>query len=416
LSRFITATDRYIFRLVIVPMLSVFVLAASLLMLEKMLRLMEFVSTEGGPVHVVFRMLFNLMPEYASLAIPLGLMLGILFAFRKLATSSELDVMRAVGLSYTRLLRVPYLITGVLVAVNLAIVGYLQPLALYDYQQLNYQLRSGALGASIKVGEFTALEDRVALRVEESEDEGRKLMGIFARIADKKGQVLSISAREGRFMANRENRNTIILRLTDGTIVQDVPGETPRVLQFTQHDLPIDLPAIERFRQRGDETREYLLPELLKLGWSKQVPRDERAESQSMFNYKVVEVLMMLMLPLMAVALAIPPKRSTSALGVFVSIVLVVSYHKVNQYGQQIAALGRVDPVISLWGPFVLFFALIAWMYYRVAFVPGGQAIGALEASYAKLARRVRKLFRRRRLRDEPPEPDDDEEEALVAA
>jgi lipopolysaccharide export system permease protein len=215
LSRFITATDRYIFRLVIVPMLSVFVLAASLLMLEKMLRLMEFVSTEGGPVHVVFRMLFNLMPEYASLAIPLGLMLGILFAFRKLATSSELDVMRAVGLSYTRLLRVPYLITGVLVAVNLVIVGYLQPLALYDYQQLNYQLRSGALGAAIKVGEFTALEDRVALRVEESEDEGRKLMGIFARIADKKGQVLSISAREGRFMANRENRNTIILRLTD---------------------------------------------------------------------------------------------------------------------------------------------------------------------------------------------------------
>ena len=56
----------------------------------------------------------------------------------------QLDVMRAVGWSYTRLLRVPYLITAVLVVINLAIVGYLQPLALYDYQQLNYQLRSGA--------------------------------------------------------------------------------------------------------------------------------------------------------------------------------------------------------------------------------------------------------------------------------
>ena len=43
MSRIITATDRYIFRLVMVPMLSVFVLAASLLMLDKMLRLMEFV-------------------------------------------------------------------------------------------------------------------------------------------------------------------------------------------------------------------------------------------------------------------------------------------------------------------------------------------------------------------------------------
>jgi lipopolysaccharide export system permease protein len=414
LSKFITATDRYIFRLVMVPMLAVFVLAASLLMLEKMLRLMEFVSVQGGPITIVFRMLFNLMPEYASLAIPLGLMLGVLFAFRKLATTSELDVFRATGWSYTRLLRVPYLITLALVGLNFLIVGYLQPLALYDYQQLNYQLRSGALGAAIKVGEFTSLEDRVALRVEQSEDEGRKLMGIFARIQDKKGQVLTISAREGRFLANRENRNTIVLRLMDGTIVQDMPGETPRVLQFTQHDLPIDLPAIERFRRRGDETKEYLLPELFKLGWSKQVPRDERTETRSMFNYKIVEVVMMLMLPLMGLALAIPPKRSTSALGVFVSIVLVVSYHKVNQYGQQISALGRVSPYISLWGPFVLMFALIAWMYYRVAFVPGGQAIGALESAYAKVARKLRKLFRRKRLRDEPPEPED-EEEALVA-
>jgi lipopolysaccharide export system permease protein len=105
---------------------------------------------------------------------------------------------------------------------------------------------------------------------------------------------------------------------------------------------------------------------------------------------------MMLMLPLLAVALAIPPKRSTSALGVFLAIIMVVSYHKVNQYGQSVAELGRVDPILSLWGPFVLFAALIGWMYFRVAFVPGGQAIGALEAFWAKLAKRVTRLLRRR--------------------
>jgi lipopolysaccharide export system permease protein len=87
-------------------------------------------------VTVVFKMLVNLIPEYAGLAIPLGVMLGILFAFRKLATTSELDVMRAVGLSYTRLLRVPYLITLVLMGVNFAIVGYWQPLARYSYEQM----------------------------------------------------------------------------------------------------------------------------------------------------------------------------------------------------------------------------------------------------------------------------------------
>tara|TARA_A100001391_G_scaffold23304_4_gene12839 strand:- start:37210 stop:38457 length:1248 start_codon:yes stop_codon:yes gene_type:complete len=402
LSRFITSVDRYIFRLVVVPMVGVFLLAASLLLLEKMLRLFEFVSLEGGPVGVVFKMLLNLIPEYAGLAIPLGLMLGILFAFRKLATSSELDVMRAVGWSYTRLLRVPYLITLVLVALNFAIVGYLQPKARFAYQEMEFELRSGALGASIRVGEFNTIEDKVALRIEASEDEGRRLLGIFARLADDKGQVLSISAREGRFLANREDRNTIILRLVDGTIIHDVADGPPRVLSFSQHDLPIDLPALEDFRSRGADEQEYVLPELLKIGWSPESTADERAGSQANFNFRMVEVVMMILLPLMALALAIPPKRSTSALGVFVSIVIVVAYHKVNQYGAEVAAIGRVDPFLALWGPFALLAVMILWMYYQVAFVPGGQAIGVLESFFAKLGKWLKKMFganRRKALR-----------------
>jgi lipopolysaccharide export system permease protein len=47
----------------------------------------------------------------------------------------------------------------------------------------------------------------------------------------------------------------------------------------------------------------------------------------------------------------------------------------------------------------VIFAALIGWMYYRVAFVPGGQAIGALEVWFAKLSKKLGKLFRRRRAR-----------------
>src|SRR5690606_38505639 len=135
---------------------------------------------------------------------------------------------------------------------------------------------------------------------------------------------------------------------------------------------------------------------------------------QAAFSYRMVEVLMMLMLPLLAVALAIPPKRSTSALGVFVSIVMVVAYHKVNQYGQSVAELGRVDPLLSLWGPFVLFAALIGWMYFRVAFVPGGQAIGALEAFWAKFAKRLTGLLRRRSRARQVREPAG--EEAAVGA
>ena len=391
-----TATDRYIARLIAVPLFGTLVLSAMLLVLEKMLRLFDFVATEGGPVSVVWRMLANLIPEYLSLGIPIGLTLGILLAFRKLATSSELDVLRAVGLSYAQLLKAPYAYAIALAALNLAIVGFIQPYARYAYEDLRFELRSGALGASIKVGEFTNLGSRLTLRVERSEDEGAKLTGIFARARAANGQTIAASASSGRFLATGDP-DTIVLRLTDGMLVHDGPTFTaPRVLTFTMHDLPIDLPRIDAFRRRGGADRELTIPELAVVGSAADTPEQTRWESRANFHFRLVEVAAMLVLPLLAIALAVPPKRSTSALGVFLAIVMLVTQHKINEYAEDFGALGRVDPLLALWIPFALFVALVGWMFYTIAFVPGGQPIAGLERIFAKISDSIARLWKRR--------------------
>jgi lipopolysaccharide export system permease protein len=397
--KLLTSTDRYLAKLIALPLFSTLVIAAMLLVLEKMLRLFDFVAAEGGPVSVVWRMLANLIPEYLSLGIPIGLLLGILLAFRQLALSSELDVFRAVGQGYGRLLRVPYIFTVALMLANLALVGFIQPLSRYYYEELRFELRSGALGASIKVGEFTNLGSRMTLRIEESRDNGTKLSGMFVRAENKKGQTVSVTAKNGQFLAT-DDPDTIILRLTDGVLVHDAPNyEKPRILSFSNHDLPIDLPKIESFRSRGGKNLEYTIPELVRVGLDEKRPVAERNESRSNFHFRMVEVVMMLLMPLLAVALAVPPKRSSSALGVFLSIVMIVTYHKVNEYGEDIGALGLVDPIIALWLPFCLFAALIMWMYHVAAHIPGGQPIGALEKAFAKFGGVFKGLlnFNRRR-------------------
>ena len=72
-----------------------------LLVLDTMLRLFDFVAQEGGPVSVVWRMLASLMPEYLSLGIPIGLMLGILLAFRKIALTTDAQEIADLKLSLT---------------------------------------------------------------------------------------------------------------------------------------------------------------------------------------------------------------------------------------------------------------------------------------------------------------------------
>jgi lipopolysaccharide export system permease protein len=376
------------------PLLATLAIAASLLLLEKMLNLFDFVAAEGGPVSVVWRMLANLMPEYLSLGIPIGLLLGILLAFRRLATSSELDIFRAVGMSYFRLLRVPFMLAIALAAVNFAIVGFIQPSSRYLYEELRFELRSGAFGAKVRVGEFNNVGKNLTVRIDESRNNGNALSGLFVFAQSNSGQTIAVTAEQGQFLRT-DDPDTILLRLEKGTLVHDAPSyKSPRVLSFTSHDIPIPLPKIESFRTRGGKDREYLITELIQIGLDAQKPELDRNRAWANFHFRLVEVAMMLLLPFLALALAIPPKRSTSALGVFLSIVMVVTYHKVNEYAEGVGGMGIVDPSIALWLPFLLFAALILRMYHIIAHVPGGQPIAALEVFAAKSGKWVKRIFR----------------------
>jgi lipopolysaccharide export system permease protein len=404
--RLVSDIDRYIARLIIVPLVGTLTLAAMLLVLDRMLKLFDFVVSEGGPVKVVWQMLANLLPEYLGLGIPIGLLLGVLLAFRRLAISSELDAMRAVGLGYTRLLKVPYFYAIVLLFLNLGVVGFLQPKSRYGYEHLRFDLKSGALGASIKVGEFTSLGKHMTMRVERSEKEGRLLHGVFVAIDNKDGKSVAVTADHGTFLAT-DDPNTILLRLQNGRLVHNQPGyQAPRVLAFQIQDLPVNLPRVEAFRQRGGNsatgaTEELTLPELLKLGQADRQAPARRQAARANAYFRLAEILMMLLMPLLAVALAVPPKRSTSGLGIFLAIVMVVVYHKVNQYGLRMGEIGRLDPLISLWVPFAAFGAIILWMYWTLAYKAGGQPIGALDWAASKIAKAIGAMLRlgRRRRR-----------------
>jgi lipopolysaccharide export system permease protein len=396
--RQLSLIDRYLARSIAVPLLGSLILAAMLLVLDKMLRLFQYVVDAGGPVSVVWRMLANLLPEYLSLGIPIGLMLGVLLAFRKLALSSELDALRGIGVSFGRLLRVPYFYAVPLLALNLFIVGYLEPWSHYRYEGLRFDLKSGALGAAIKVGEFNNLGRRLTLRIDRSENNGTQLHGIFVQMDDKNGMSVAATAERGRFLAT-DDPDTILFRLIKGRLVQESPKfPAPRTLSFETYDLPVNLPVIDQFRRRGGtQAEELYLHELFALGYlGGTSDLHQKLEARANLNFRLVEVAMMLLLPLLAVALAVPPKRSSSSLGIFLSIVIVVAYHKVNQYAEQMASQGRVDAIIGLWVPFLLLGVMIVWMYHVLAHKPGGQPIGALEFAASRSWRFIRGILPRR--------------------
>ncbi|MDG1708008.1 MAG: LptF/LptG family permease, partial [Emcibacteraceae bacterium] len=317
---------------------------------------------------------------------------GVLLATRKFALSSELDAFLSCGLSMHRLLVPSIFIAVSLLIINIIVVGFVQPYSKYAYEELIFDVRSGALGAAIKSNEFTSLGEGLTLRIEESRNSGRELIDIFAQKEDPDGHIFSVSAKRGNFFASSDQKY-IILRLYDGSLIDfDASQDRPRILNFDMHDLPLEVPMFEQFRNRGDDAAEMTIYEL----WDKRNSGDTAVTAT--IHSRLVRALSILIVPFLALPLGLVAKRSGRALGISVGVFLLLLYHKVIEFGLDFAADGSLDPIISIWLPTLIFILVTARLYYIGAYKVGGTPLKTLELIADVLTETITKIFKRLKL------------------
>src|SRR5690349_7716470 len=115
----ISLFDRYMLKRVLGPLAAAIVIGMAALLLERLIRLLDLFANRGGPLTLILKMLGNLVPHYLGIALPAAFFVGILYATLRLSNDSELDVMRASGLSLRRL-AAPMLLVAVLLTVTSA--------------------------------------------------------------------------------------------------------------------------------------------------------------------------------------------------------------------------------------------------------------------------------------------------------
>jgi lipopolysaccharide export system permease protein len=384
--------DQYIIRQITGPLIVTLSIAALLLILEKMLKLFDFVVNEGGPVSVVFNMLANLTPHYMGLALPIGMLLGTLIAFRKISMSSEYDAMTNAGISLFRLARPAFLLALFLLAINTILVGWIQPYSRYAYEGMVFDLRSGALGASIRVGEFVEFGDNMVLRIEESNNEGAELKGIFMERRDSRGSV-AVTAERGGFFATSDEQ-TILLRLYDGTLIDlNESQNKPRVLTFSQQDITIPLPDSAPFRGRGGEELEMTLPELWAEKDNPVLEEGLRNSIRGNYHWRLMHSLSFLVLPFLAIPMGLTNKRTGRSTGIVVSIALLIVYNEVME-GMETAVASGVSPYLTIWALFALFTIVSISLFRVAAYKVGGDPLAWVDKVWDVISTPLRRLTR----------------------
>lgn len=374
--------DRYLLSKTALPFAATVAVAAMLLLLERMLRLFDFVINESGPVDIVWEMLAHLVPHYLGMALPIGLFLGAALAFRALSLSSELDAMHASGMGLFRLSRPIFALAVLLCAFDVWLVGYQQPESREAYRELSFELRSGALGASIGVGEFVQLTESMALRVGGSRQGGRELADIFIRREAANGDTITATATRGGFFATGDEQ-TVLLRLFDGRLVDFEQGSArPRVLSFEAHDVVVELPVVESTRPQAGSEREMTFSELADAFDLGETGPPDVAETHAYvgaLHWRLVHILTLLVVPLVAAPLGIADKRTGSAGGLVSGLALLIVYNEFIEAGEREVALGGVSPWIGLWPLFAVFALIGVSLFVSTANRPGRGAAGVID-------------------------------------
>ncbi|MBK8157807.1 MAG: LptF/LptG family permease [Rhodospirillaceae bacterium] len=238
--------DLYILKRVALPLAATVGIAMAALLLERLIRLLDLFANRGGPMNIVLKMLANLVPHYLGIAVPAALFVGVLYASMRLSSDSELDAMRASGLSLRRLMAPILALSVVLVIVSGYLIGFLQPYTRFGYRALVHLVVETAWDSAIERGAFfTGFGDKTILIGDISKG-GRLLSQIFVKEVDQNGQDIVTTAETGQL--DRDRDMTLVLTLYNGVRTEVAPGTTQaKAVEFTELKLPMESVEAEPF-------------------------------------------------------------------------------------------------------------------------------------------------------------------------
>lgn len=360
----------------------------ALLWLEILPRLVDQLGKVDSGAQLVISTLVALIPEYLSLGIPLAVFLGTALAFRRLALAGEIDVLAGAGLSDRRLLRWPVVVALASCLLLIGLRFYWQPAGERRVDAITSAVSNGDYGFGLEAGTPHVFGPRNSVYFDRIGPD-RVLEGIVVE----QGPVIA-TARVARIGMAPDGQ--AVIRMEDGAVTTQMPDHAVQAVHFHNFLLAISLPGQRPPARQSHRTQldRFALPDLLNLP-----PRAIAAGltplmATAAVSGRVATILFCALMPLLAFALALPPKRSRSSIGLGLGIALIVTFWKAAALFEDTA--GAAAPLAHA-GLLLAFAALIVWLLHRQYRLGHGANEAALDRSLGGLARRVATHFGGRR-------------------
>jgi lipopolysaccharide export system permease protein len=361
--------DTYILRRVLMPLLAAVGIAMAALLMQRLIHLLDLFANRGSPLSIILKMLGNLVPFYLGIALPAALFIGVLYAGSRLSNESELDAMRASGLSLLRLMVPVLALAAVLVVISSYLLGWLQPVTRFGYRALVHLVTDTQWDSAIERGAFFSGFGGKTILIGDISDGGRTLTKIFVKENDDSGRSVIVTAERGDLL--KQSDFTLVLSLHNGIRSEtSANGDATRAMTFSQLDLPLESIAPDPFRPRGEKESELTFTELIKFYFNTPDYLDYE-DILAEINERLVRTLSIFFLPFLAFPVGISSRRTSKNLRMVVGILFLIAYYEVLQFGEAWVSKGQVGPALALWLPFGVFASCSVWLFWVADRRPG---------------------------------------------
>lgn len=387
--------NRYLMKKAATTIGGLIIFACCVLLMERLLRIFQVVTTSTNPASDTSQMIVNLLPYYLGIAVPMALLLGVIITVDRFSRSSELTAAFGSGISLLHMTK-PFLILGTFLAViTLFIEGYMQPVGRYNYRQVEHSVKQQSFTAALREGTFTSVGNRTFFAGTDLKGDAMGPIFIYEKqMKDGKQEGLRLTTAGQGEIIIRENTMEPVLQLAKGQIYQvmedkNIDGD------FSFESSSIAGAANEiPFRSRGDDEREMTSLELL----------ENRRGDVSRFNInsdvnnatlhlRLAKSALLLILPFIAVPFGLNYGRNPSSAGIAIGVVFLISLQKALEFGQSLGAAGKVPPWVGIWPIIIAVAIFAAWLFRKSAYKMGQPPLTSVSHYISHLQGKIRKKF-----------------------
>jgi lipopolysaccharide export system permease protein len=303
------------------------------------------------PINMLLKVVALYIPEFMTLLVPLGMYIGILFAYGRLHADSEMVVLFTCGYSWGHKIINTMLLAFIVTILMAMLTLWILPHITEKREEILSQGEAIGVMQAITPGRFTVIDDgKFVFYVEDVIDNGATLKNIFIAIQPKNVSMAGIPSDEGAVMLAETAKlekvgdtGEFFMVLENGTRYTGTPGKQDyTVVEFAEYGKEVKTAA--------DPVAAYhKLKPTLAIMYSNLVT--EIAE----FQWRLSLPLSVMVLSLIAITLAKVQPRQGRFAKFLPAILIYIIYYNLMTLSRRWTADAILPTYIGIWWVHLVF-------------------------------------------------------------